>query len=410
MNFSLVVAAPTLCLATALFCGATASAVTPTAPEQALVAGYNSTGARLFQDLAKGTGNIVLSPHSIGSALSMVLAGAHGDTAKAISNALDLNLSPADLAAANASLITDLKSASGKDSATLNSANALIEVKPHVVGAVFRALLQKNYAAEAFSGNVEAINRWIAQKTSGKISHMLDSLPDGTGLVLANAAYFKAFWQYPFDKADTANGTFHLTATQDVQVPMMHHEDHFALVKGKDFKAIRLPYRSVDGRLGMIVVLPAAVDGLANVIGELGPKQIAELFVQLGTAGFSDVQLQLPRFHAGYQTSLAAPLKKAGMGLAFDMQKADFRGMTGRPPAELGVAIADVIHSAVIDVNEESSEAAAATTVTVVATAMVNENRPPPEPFIVDRPFLFFIVDQQTGAVLFQGRIADPRR
>ncbi|WP_297298880.1 serpin family protein [uncultured Methylovirgula sp.] len=408
MNFFRVIA-PMLCLAAALLCGATASATAPTAPEQTLVSGYNSTGQRLFQDLAKAPDNIVLSPYSVGSALSMVLAGARGDTAKAIGDALQLNLSPADLADANAALIADLKSANDKNSAVLNSANALAEVKPDVVDADFRSLLQKHYAAEIFPGDLNAINRWIAQKTSGKISHLLDSLPDGTGFVLANAAYFKAFWQYPFDKAETENGTFHLTAVRDVEVPMMHDEDHFALVKGKDFKAIRLPYRSADERLGMIVVLPDAIDGLAAVIAELGPKQLADLFADFGSADFADVQLQLPRFHTGYRASLAAPLEKVGMGPAFNLQKADFSGMTGRPPAELQVAIADVIHNAVIDVNEESSEAAAATAVPMAATAMAPVNQPPPEPFIVDRPFLFFIVDQKTGAVLFQGRIVDPR-
>ncbi len=411
MNFRRILKASPIFVALASFYGpALSQAPASPRPEDALVAAYNATGERLFQDLAQEPGNIVLSPYSIGSALSMVLAGARGQTAAAISDTLGLHLSAADLAAANASLIANLKAAGGKDSVTLNSANALIEVRPGIVSADYRALLQKSYGAEAFSGDLDAINRWVAQKTSGKIPHILDSLPDGTGFVLANAAYFKAFWQHPFDKHATEDGTFHLTALKPVQVPMMHNEDHFALVKGNGYKAIRLPYRSDGERLSMIVVIPDAINGLGALIAGLGPDQLARLLADLNTADFVDVRLQVPRFHADFQASLAAPLQETGMAAAFDLQKADFRGITDGSLAAPQVAMGDVIHSAVVDVNEESSEAAAATVVPMIATAMAPQYEPVPEPFIVDRPFLFFIVDQQTGAVLFQGRIADPRK
>jgi serpin B len=409
MNFRRILTAP-IFVALASFYGPALSQAPPSPkPEGALVAAYNATGERLFQDLAQEPGNIVLSPYSIGSALSMVLAGARGETATAMSNSLGLHLSPADLAAANENLIANLKAASGKESVTLNSANALIEVKSGIVGADYRALLQSSYDAEAFSGDLDAINRWVAEKTSNKIPHILDNLPDQTGFVLANAAYFKAFWQYPFDKKATEDGTFHLNALKAVQVAMMHDSDRFALIKGNGYKAIRLPYRSDDGRLGMIVLLPDAINGLAPLIAGLGPDQLAALIVDLNAADVADVRLQMPRFHADFQASLAEALQKAGMATAFDRQKADFRGMTGAPPAPQ-VAIGDVIHSAVIDVNEESSEAAAATVVPMAATAMAQQYEPVPVPFIVDRPFLFFITDQQTGAVLFQGRILDPRK
>lgn len=379
------------------------------APEQTLVSAYNSTGQRLFQIFSENPGNIVLSPYSIGIALSMAFVGADGETARMIGDTLHLNLKSTEIATANAKLIADLKAVSGQDSVLLNTANALIEVKPHIVDVHYRDLLERAFSAEAFPGDVNAINQWIARKTSDKIPHMLDSLSDDTGIVLANAAYFKAFWQYPFDKNATDDEPFHLTAARDAQVKMMRDEDHFALVKSSDFKAIRLPYRSVGQRLAMIVVIPNAIDGLAALIKELGPERADKLRADLAAADSSDVQLKLPRFHAAYRTSLTPALENNGMRLAFDQNNADFRGMTGRLPTDLRVAIGDVIHCAVIDVNEESSEAAAATVVEMTATAMAPQYRPPPEPFVVDRPFLFFIVDDGTGSVLLQGRISDPR-
>ena len=92
-----------------------------------------------------------------------------------------------------------------------------------------------------------------------------------------------------------------------------------------------------------------------------------------------------------------------GMKRAFDASRADFSGMTGRAQAQL--AISDVVHRAVIDVTEEGTEAAAATAVAMMAASMPAKI----EPFVVDRPFLFYITDETTGAILFQGRVSDPR-
>jgi serpin B len=93
------------------------------------------------------------------------------------------------------------------------------------------------------------------------------------------------------------------------------------------------------------------------------------------------------------------------MRRAFDLRQADFSGMTARPPREAPLALNEVVHRAVIDVTEEGTEAAAATAITMMAASA----RPAAESFVVDRPFLFYIVDDATGAILFQGRISDPR-
>ncbi len=112
--------------------------------------------------------------------------------------------------------------------------------------------------------------------------------------------------------------------------------------------------------------------------------------------------LYLPRFRARSDASLKPALQQAGMPLAFDWTRADFSGMTERPPAEIPVAISDILHSALIEVSEEGTEAAGATMVTFHIGGI-------PPSFVVDRPFLFFIVDEATGAILFQGKIVDPR-
>jgi serpin B len=116
----------------------------------------------------------------------------------------------------------------------------------------------------------------------------------------------------------------------------------------------------------------------------------------------------LPRFKSEYTADLKDVFQKAGMTLAFDDRRSDFSGLTGLSPKSAPTAIDQIVHRAVIEVSEEATEAAAATAIGIRVTSAMPK---PVEPlqFRVDRPFLYYRVDESTGAVLFQGRIVDPR-
>jgi serpin B len=142
------------------------------------------------------------------------------------------------------------------------------------------------------------------------------------------------------------------------------------------------------------------------VARRLGANELAELFTALrdGRAR-KQVALTLPRFKIDFKAELVPPLQQAGIRKAFDAKAADFSGMTGRRPEEGGVYIGRIVHRAVIETAEEYTEAAAATAIGV-ESAMP---QPAPVEFRADHPFLFYLVDDTTGAILFQGRLADPR-
>jgi serpin B len=119
------------------------------------------------------------------------------------------------------------------------------------------------------------------------------------------------------------------------------------------------------------------------------------------------VDVAMPRFKTSFKAELVKLFQQAGMVRAFDREKADFSGVTGVPPSEVRLRISQILHRATIDVMEDGTEAAAAT---AVEFAVVSAPRPEnPEVFRVDHPFLFYIFDDATGAILFQGRIVDPR-
>jgi serpin B len=199
----------------------------------------------------------------------------------------------------------------------------------------------------------------------------------------------------------TRDDDFKLTPTSTVKVPTMHRLGYFETIERPGFRAIRLPY-SVSS-LAMVVVLPDAVDGADKLARKLDASALAALFADMTQS--QNVDLALPRFKTAFRAELGKLFQQAGMRRAFNMQLADFSGMTGQPPAMAPLAISGVVHRAVIDVTEQGTEAAAATAVAMVAASMPA----PAEPFVVDRPFLFYIVDDVTGAILFEGRISDPR-
>jgi serpin B len=287
-------------------------------------------------------------------------------------------------------------------SVQLRVANAVMLTRSDgAVSADYLAVLRRDFAAELLRGaDLETVNAWVQKKTNGKIDSILDRLDPATLLVLIDAVYFKARWDRAFDVKVTDHQIFHLPAGT-AEVPMMHAHDNFALAERPGYRAIRLPY--AGKRLAMIVVLPDA--GMADVVRLLDDGEMRLLRAALHASNHS-VDLSLPRFRAGFKASLVGPFAAMGMHRAFDPRTADFSGMTGKPQSQLPLTIGEIMHRAVIEVAEEGTEAAAATSAT-----MAIAGRPaPPETFRVDRPFLFAIVDEETGAVLFQGRIVDPRQ
>ncbi|MET0277514.1 MAG: serpin family protein [Pseudorhodoplanes sp.] len=425
-------------------------AVPAAAAEMPLVKAYNQSGLELFRIFAEQPGNIVFSPYSIGSAMAMALSGARGETQADMLKALRHSLPASEIDAANAKALAALLgegeagakcpdgfklnaaqceakapkeadaecpgAATRKDdlcvidadatSAKLRIANALMLVNPQAtVDPAYKATIQKNYSAEIFQGaNLDVINSWVANKTEGKIEKILDKLNPNDSHVLLNAIYFNAPWAQAFAKNGTRDREFHLTADDKVEVPTMNQQHEFATIKADGYSAIRLPYGS--GGLSMIVVRPDEISGLAAVIKSLDADKLGALTAQLAKAPKKMVTLSMPRFKTEFRADLVDPFKSLGMSKVFDPAQSDLSGLTGKPRAEQQSSIDQIVHRAVIDVAEAGTEAAAATAVVVTTRTLKPDDS---ERFTVDRPFVFLITDDKTGAILFAGRISDPR-
>lgn len=351
--------------------------------------------------------NLFYSPTSIAIALAMTSAGARGDTAKQMANVLHWEGDAAALHSGMNEWIRRLNAINQDQQYQLRVANRLWAQQGYKFLDAFLSITREQYQAELgqvdFQSQTEAarqtINRWVEQQTAGKIE---DLMPPGAveprnRLVLTNAIYFKGNWAQPFKKSATREDDFQVTASKKQRVPMMQLTDKFKFARMDGLKVLQMPYQG--DQLAMIIVLPDEVDGLAKVEDKLSPDTWKRW-----TSGLKmkEVWVRLPRFKMTSQFSLKDALSELGMPLAFEEGSANFSGMNGKHDLFISAAL----HKAFVDVNEEGTEAAAATGITIGVTSAVEPTKP--EEFHADHPFLFAIVDNRAGSVLFLGRVSDP--
>ena len=381
---------------------------TATADRAAVVEGNNAFAIDLYGQLRTQSGNLFFSPESISTDLAMTYAGARGDTAAEMAKTLHFTLPPQRLHPAMGGLLGDLNAP--HDGYKLRVANALWAQQGYTFLDDFLKLTNSDYGAGFkqvdFKDATEAarlkINQWVEQQTDNKIKDLLQPgvLSSRTRLVLTNAIYFKGDWQTQFDKAQTRDEDFHLSAAQNVKAPMMHREGGFNYFDGGTFQILEIPYKSAE--LSMIVLLPNDVGGMFALEQSLTAPNTRQWLGQLRPV--PKVIMTLPKFKMTQQFELQDTLGAMGMTLAFDAH-ADFSGMTGNREFYISAAI----HKAYIDVNEEGTEAAAATAV-VMRSMMARMQQPAPPVFRADHPFIFLIRDNRSGGILFMGRVTDPTR
>ena len=378
--------------------------------EQALLVEGNSAFAfKLYQALKGKDGNLFYSPYSISLALAMTYAGARGETAEQMAATLQFMLEQERLHPAfnwlDAELASRGEGAQGKDGEgfRLNIVNAIWGQKDYSFLPAFLDVLAENYGAGLrildFITETEKsrviINDWVSDQTEGRIEDLIpqDAIDALTRLVLTNAIYFNAAWEYPFDGNMTADGPFYLLDGGQIIVPMMKQTESFGYTKGEGYQAVELPYDG--GELSMVILLPAS-GNFEAFEGGLQAQQVSDIISGLQP---TRVTLTMPKFEFDSEFSLKDTLAEMGMPVAFS-GAADFSGMTGNPE----LCISDVVHKAFVAVDEAGTEAAAATAVIMNLTAVPE----PPVEVTIDRPFIFLIRDIETGAILFVGRVLNP--
>ena len=344
--------------------------------------------------------NIVISPFSLELALGMVYAGCSGTGADELSRVI--GFSPKT--DSQEVLFPGMKlSSTLPPTITLKIANSLWCDRSATLQPTFEAKVKDLFNPQVKSVDLEtadtmrAINDWVAKATENRITDLIRQPPKAP-LVLVDAVYFKGAWEHPFSATQDSPGQFKRERGGPCQVTMMKRGLSAPYLETDDFQAVKLRYNG--GGLEMLLVLPAKAARLSTVLQSLSKgswKQTIDKFSE--TSG----TISLPRFKATFRDSLVSPLTQLGIRAIFEPSK-DFAPMFEDTRK---FYVSNIIQQTYLRVDENGSEAAAATEVQIEASAM---RAPTKKPFnlVFDRPFLFAIIDDQSGQLIFIGVLRDP--
>ncbi|MBX3260950.1 MAG: serpin family protein [Labilithrix sp.] len=357
--------------------------------------------------------DLFLSPHSVSTALAMTYAGARGENAAEMREALRFDLPDDRIHVAFNALDLALESrGEGADGADgepfrLSVTNSIWGQKGAPFEAPYLDTLARNYGAGLnlvdFVNETEAsrraINAWVEEQTEKRIKDLLPSgaIRPTTRLVLTNAVYFNAAWSTPFEPSLTRAEPFTKIDGASTDVQMMVSSESRRYARGDGYEAVELPYQGYE--LSMLVIAPE-VGSFATFESALTGGKVLDILAGLEQ---KEVLLHFPKLEIEMDApiSLVDPLKSLGMVQAFD--GGDFSGISATMP----LSVSDVLHKTFLKIDEKGTEAAAATAVVFDESAAAD----PPESIEVkvDRPFFTAIVDRQTKAIVFFGRILEPR-
>ena len=357
--------------------------------------------------------NVLVSPLSAALALGMTMNGANGETLDAMLTGLGYE--GQSLKDVNSYLASVSRSLAANDQVTIELANSIWAREDYSpLKRSFYELVSEYYGADIFPlTGVDPINEWVADATHDKITNLLGDLPPGAALVLVNALYFNGTWLDPFDESDTQPSDFRAPGG-DVQADTMHiTSEDIRYKRGLDYEAVAIPYEDEHTSLYVVVPNDESLDAFSESLlaGSSGGYydwnwdtdsfEWVEDESETLFSGFlgGEVALALPKFSFEFKRILDEDLNALGMGIIFDSSAADFTNFAeGKAPW-----VATVVQKTFIDVNEEGTEAAAATAVVMRDGAAATSYE-----LDVDRPFVFFVRDDDTGTILFAGQVNDP--
>jgi len=384
-----------------------ASALKPRPPKHTKITEANnafgfSLYKRLLQNPKNRSKNLFFSPHSIHTALAMSLEGARGKTGKEMNQIL--GFAGNKQARQNFRYFLWALAARGKTSTSkFHTANRLWGQKGKAFLKSYLQNLKSNYSSSVHrldfktkaSTATKRINAWVAKKTNNRIKKLISGvLPSDTRMVLTNAVYFKDSWEIKFKKKNTRPRKFYLNRKKHIKVPTMRVKENFKYSSNSEAQILEMPYSS---SYSMVVLLPKQ-GKLSQLEANLTNKKLKHW---LSRSYKTKLTVYLPKFKTKSGMLLKSVLSQMGMPTAFG-NKADFSGIDGTKGTN-GLRISEIIHKSFVKVDEEGAEAAAATAIYKRAGRAVSPT------FRANRPFVYLIRDTYTGAIVFMGRMVNPK-
>lgn len=365
----------------------------------------NKFGLNLFTKIASTEQqNVVLSPASVASAMSMVAAGVtEGSQAE---KELELVLGEG----------YSKPSETNDESVQLSVANSAW-LKNQVL-AEYKETVRTVFCADVFDIPTDpaVVNQWVETATNGEIKNLLDEIPQNAEALLINAVFFKASWTTKFDEKNTMDAPFYKDGGPEAgevkKVKMMHlRKEMFKYaeveVLGKPKQNIRIaeiPYGKND-EYAAVVVVPTGTLSASEVVESLAGEGVSQWDDWMTSLQLRKLDvLAMPRFRVEFGVaSLKDAMRSLGINAPFDSTPRNPQFL--RMSEATNMYLEDVLHKATIECTEEGTVASAAT-----AAILARRSRPRPNPTVIlDRPFLFAIRNKVSGELLFVAKINHPQ-
>ena len=362
-----------------------------------LVKRNNNFALNLFSEM-KGVGSNVVSPMSVTYLMAMLANGAEASTREEIMDAIgakDFDID--EMNAFYAYLIRRAKTADKQT--TLNIANYIALNKEFKLKKKFASTIADSYqgAVESLDftnpESTKRINGWCSEHTNNMIPTIIDQVEPSAVSYILNAIYFNGTWTDKFDKNNTKKEQFNGYTRDIMYVDMMHRNAKYYYTSNDVYSAVTLPYGS--GAYSMTVILPNEGKFITDLTKTLNADTIASLRRNMEECL---VDLKLPRFTTEMKLPLKGIVAKLGAPSMFDATRADFSSF-----ANGNVYVSEMLQKAKIEVSEEGTKAAAVTMGMVKLTSM-RPQEPRRVDFHCDRPYVYMIQDNYTGAILFMGQ------
>lgn len=352
---------------------------------------FNTTVAELSVWLLREshkekTGNTLISPVSVMTALAMAGNGARGETQSEFDGLFGQSFEKYSAQRAVSKLMSKFTNTSR---VKIKSANSVwIKADFKVLPAYVKSC-KSYFKAEVFnepfdSTTVEKVNSWVGKKTGGDINNMLNEMPDNSKMLLINAISFDGKWANGYKEDDIYSDIFFCLDGTESEAKFMRSEESVYLEDGKCTGFLK----RYDNKYAFAAILP--YEDINQYIDSLTGEELLSL---MENAKQNKITAVIPKFSLDYGIELTKPLQAVGLNNAFTYS-ADFSGMTGNQDLYIG----SVLHKAFINVNEKGTKAKAATAVEMRAKSEGSC-------VCLNRPFIFAIIDTRTSLPIFLGMV-----
>lgn len=359
-------------------------------PDESFIRQSMDFAAGLFKKGVKRGENSLISPLSVMVALAMTANGAEGKTLEEMLAALGGDMTESEL---NEYLCFFLNNLPNGKNCRVVPANSIWIRNDFEVEQAFLKTDADYYGADVFHAPFDEntagdINRWVKKNTDGMIDGILNGIDPETVMYLVNALIFEAEWKNKYEKNEVHDAVFHAANGQERQVTMMYSTEK-TLIETNGAKGFIKPYLE---RFSFAALLPDEGIGLDAFIDSLDG---AKLYEMLNGASSGRAAVGLPKFRYEFSASLKDALTEMGMERAFE-------GGFGRISSDR-LRMGDVLHKTFIEVAEQGTRAGA-----VSAVPMPKDGEAfGQERIILDRPFVYMIIDNTTMLPIFIGTLTD---